>query len=164
MLEARAARSLRSRKSITDDLKQSARIRRSTIGSPYTVYHYAYYIPCCIQYINKHIHAYKRTHIHTRRIRRAEIRYATAYSTRDYHVASDDRSILGVAVCVGPLDVSRERERENWCRWTRKEGPGCGRVVASELKRNVDREWGAKTKNDRNRTLHEREKRYAEPL
>lgn len=36
--EARATRSLRSRKSITGDLKQGARIRRSTIGSPYTRY------------------------------------------------------------------------------------------------------------------------------
>lgn len=74
--------------------------------------------------------------MHTCRIRRAEIRYATAYSTWDYHVASDNRSML--AVCVAPLDVSRESGREN-CRWTRKEGPGRGRVVASELKRNVDR-------------------------
>lgn len=36
--EMRTARSLRSRKSITGDLKQGARVRRSTIGSPYTRY------------------------------------------------------------------------------------------------------------------------------
>jgi len=59
----------------------------------------------------------------TCRIRRAEIRYATAYSMRDYRVASDDRSILGVAVCFAPLDASRETSRRNWCRRTRKEGP-----------------------------------------
>lgn len=50
--------------------------------------------------------------------------------------------------------LERRRTGENRCRRTRKEkGP-----VVVGLKRNVDREWRAKTKTDRNRTLREGEK------
>lgn len=111
------------RKSITmrntGDLKHGMRIRRRMIYSPYTVYHIVSIIyPCRTQ---------------TCRIRRAEIRYATAYSMWDYHVASDDRSILGVAFCFAPLDASRETRR-------------AGETGAGEQERKDPSRCGAETK------------------
>lgn len=84
------------------------------------------------------IHKHTHTHIHTYicRIRRAEIRYATAYSTRDYHVASDDRSMSASPFASRHSTfLERAGERIGVGGQERK-----GLVVAaSEVKRNVDR-------------------------
>jgi len=103
------------RKSITGntgDLKP-ARIRRSTIHSQYTVYHYV-----CIIYLRRTQHAASAAS-------RLDTRPHTPRGIIALH-PTIDRSLASPFVSP-PLDASRERERErdlrtrDWCRRTRKE-------------------------------------------
>jgi hypothetical protein len=65
-----------------------------------------------------------------------------------------DRSLTSPFVSP-PLDASRETTRAGELVPANKKGKG---PVVEGLKRNLDWEWRAKTKNDRNRTLRESEK------